>query len=259
MTVERLHTSPPAVLALGGGALGSSQVRDALRERAFTVHVEVDPGEAWSRVRDAGRPLAQDELDFRALFTKRAPVYARGGGRDRERGRRGRPRGRGGPRRGRLARSPRRARAGRRRRARQRRAGRRDPRRRRAGRARRSPRLGARASGRRGGEDDGRGRCALAGAPPRPYRRARRARRRLHDGRGRVRGGDLPPRHPLGRGPDDARRPGRRGDRRQDRDRPRRGEEPRRRVPLACAHRDRSRPCSRRCPSASVARAWPRS
>ena len=76
MTVERLHTSPPAVLALGGGALGSSQVRDALRERAFTVHVEVDPGEAWSRVRDAGRPLAQDELDFRALFTKRAPVYA---------------------------------------------------------------------------------------------------------------------------------------------------------------------------------------
>ena len=76
VTVERLHTSPPAVLALGGGALGSSQVRDALRERAFTVHVEVEPGEAWSRVRDAGRPLAQDELDFRALFTKRAPVYA---------------------------------------------------------------------------------------------------------------------------------------------------------------------------------------
>ncbi len=76
VTVERLQTSPPAVLALGGGALGSSQVREALRERAFTVHVEVDPGEAWSRVRDAGRPLAQDELDFRALFTKRAPVYA---------------------------------------------------------------------------------------------------------------------------------------------------------------------------------------
>ena len=76
VTVERLQTSPPAVLALGGGALGSSQVRDALRERAFTVHVEVEPGEAWSRVRDVGRPLAQDELDFRALFTKRAPVYA---------------------------------------------------------------------------------------------------------------------------------------------------------------------------------------
>ncbi len=76
VTVEWLHTSPPAVLALGGGALGSSQVRDALRERAFTVHVPVEPGVAWSRVRDAGRPLAQDELEFRALFTKRAPVYA---------------------------------------------------------------------------------------------------------------------------------------------------------------------------------------
>src|SRR5688572_11314689 len=76
VTVERLHTSPPAVLALGGGALGSAQVRDTLRERAFTVHVEVEPDEAWRRVRDAGRPLARDELDFRALFTKRAPVYA---------------------------------------------------------------------------------------------------------------------------------------------------------------------------------------
>ena len=76
VTVERLHTSPPAVLALGGGALGSAQVRDALRERAFTVHVEVEPGEAWRRVRESGRPLAQDELDFRALYTKRAPVYA---------------------------------------------------------------------------------------------------------------------------------------------------------------------------------------
>lgn len=75
VTVERLHTSPPAVLALGGGALGSAQVRDALRVRAFTVHIEVDPEEAWRRVRDAGRPLAQDELDFRTLFTKREPVY----------------------------------------------------------------------------------------------------------------------------------------------------------------------------------------
>ena len=76
VTVERLHSAPPAVLALGGGALGSAQVRDALRERAFTVHVEVEPGEAWRRVRGSGRPLARDELDFRALFTKRAPAYA---------------------------------------------------------------------------------------------------------------------------------------------------------------------------------------
>ena len=76
VTVEQLHRFPPGVLALGGGALGSAQVRDALRERAFTVHVEVEPEEAWRRVRKGGRrPLAQDALDFRALFTKRAPAY----------------------------------------------------------------------------------------------------------------------------------------------------------------------------------------
>ena len=76
VTLDRLRGGPPAVLALGGGALGSSQVRDALRELAFTVHVEVDVDEAWARVRESGRPLAKDELEFRALFTKRAPVYA---------------------------------------------------------------------------------------------------------------------------------------------------------------------------------------
>ena len=76
LTVDRLHRTPPSVLALGGGALGSSQVRYALRERALTVHVEVAVEDAWRRVRGSGRPLAQDELDFRVLFQKRAPVYA---------------------------------------------------------------------------------------------------------------------------------------------------------------------------------------
>ena len=75
LTVERLRQRPPAVLALGGGALGSAQVRDALREHALTLHVEVEVEDAWSRVRGSDRPLAQDELDFRVLFQKRAPVY----------------------------------------------------------------------------------------------------------------------------------------------------------------------------------------
>jgi shikimate kinase/3-dehydroquinate synthase len=74
-TVDALRTRPPAVLALGGGALGSSTVRDALREHAITILVEVDVDVAWSRVRGSGRPLAQDELRFRALFEKRRPVY----------------------------------------------------------------------------------------------------------------------------------------------------------------------------------------
>jgi shikimate kinase/3-dehydroquinate synthase len=76
VTVDRLRRGPPAVLALGGGALGSDKVRDALRAGAFTVAVEVDVEEAWRRARGGDRPLAQDELEFRALFTKRAPVYA---------------------------------------------------------------------------------------------------------------------------------------------------------------------------------------
>jgi shikimate kinase / 3-dehydroquinate synthase len=75
LTVEHLRQRPPAVLALGGGALGSAQVREALREHALTLHVEVEVENAWSRVRDSDRPLAQDELDFRVLFQKRAPVY----------------------------------------------------------------------------------------------------------------------------------------------------------------------------------------
>jgi shikimate kinase/3-dehydroquinate synthase len=76
VTVEQLRRRPPAVLALGGGALASAQVRDTLREHAFTVHVPVDVEDAWRRVRDSGRPLAQDELEFRVLFGKRAPLYA---------------------------------------------------------------------------------------------------------------------------------------------------------------------------------------
>jgi shikimate kinase/3-dehydroquinate synthase len=75
LTVERLRQRPPAVLALGGGALGSAQVREALREHALALHVEVEVEDAWRRVRGSDRPLAQDELDFRVLFQKRTPVY----------------------------------------------------------------------------------------------------------------------------------------------------------------------------------------
>jgi 3-dehydroquinate synthetase len=74
-TIEALEQRKPAVLALGGGAVTSESVRKALREHAFTVLVEVDVNEAWKRSRGGDRPLAQDELHFRALYTKRQPVY----------------------------------------------------------------------------------------------------------------------------------------------------------------------------------------
>ena len=64
-------------------------------------------------------------------------------------------------------------------------------------------------------------------------RAARGGRRRRARRHGRVPRRDLPPRRPLHPGPDDARRPDRFGDRRQDRGRPAGGQEPRRGVPPA--------------------------
>jgi shikimate kinase/3-dehydroquinate synthase len=75
LTVERLRSAKPSVLALGGGAVGSEQVRAALREHALTVVIDVSVDEAWSRVKGGDRPLARDELTFRALFEKRRPLY----------------------------------------------------------------------------------------------------------------------------------------------------------------------------------------
>jgi shikimate kinase / 3-dehydroquinate synthase len=64
------------VFALGGGAVLSREVRECLRERAFTVWVDIDVDTAWKRVRASDRPLAQDEGQFRSLFEERLPLYA---------------------------------------------------------------------------------------------------------------------------------------------------------------------------------------
>jgi shikimate kinase/3-dehydroquinate synthase len=73
---EALATCEPAVIALGGGALGAAATRKALSERAFTILVEVDVEKAWRRVASAGdRPLARDVAAFRRLFEERLPVY----------------------------------------------------------------------------------------------------------------------------------------------------------------------------------------
>jgi shikimate kinase/3-dehydroquinate synthase len=70
-----LRKSRPAVVALGGGAVTSEATRGLLRERAVTVHLEVDVEDAWRRAGGGDRPLAQDETRFRALFTERDPSY----------------------------------------------------------------------------------------------------------------------------------------------------------------------------------------
>ena len=64
----------PGVIALGGGAVTSAATRERIRD-SFVVLCEVDIELAWRRVRGTGRPLAQDEGDFRRLYEQRQPLY----------------------------------------------------------------------------------------------------------------------------------------------------------------------------------------
>jgi shikimate kinase/3-dehydroquinate synthase len=72
---ETFRQSPPAVVALGGGAVKTPEVQSALRERAFTVLVDVDVDTAWARSKNTDRPNAQDEGHFRRLYVERQPLY----------------------------------------------------------------------------------------------------------------------------------------------------------------------------------------
>ena len=72
---DALAAGTPAVIALGGGAVGTDQIRKALRARAMSILVEIDPEEAWRRVGGGDRPLAQDESAFRTLYEQRRPLY----------------------------------------------------------------------------------------------------------------------------------------------------------------------------------------
>jgi len=82
--VDMLARRPPAVVELGGGALGSGRTRRALAEHAFTVHLATSPDEAWTRVSGSGRPRARDAEAFRALYEERLPLYEEADGRARD-------------------------------------------------------------------------------------------------------------------------------------------------------------------------------
>jgi shikimate kinase / 3-dehydroquinate synthase len=70
-----LRQNQPAVLALGGGAVETKAIRNALAEHALTVFLEVELDEAWERVARTARPLAQDADDFQALYERRRSLY----------------------------------------------------------------------------------------------------------------------------------------------------------------------------------------
>ena len=98
-TVAELLDAPPApVISLGGGAVGSERVREALA-RHTVVLLDVDADTAWQRAR-GGRPLARDRDRFTSPCTPSAPPLRRAGRRHpaRRPPRRGTPRAAGDPR-----------------------------------------------------------------------------------------------------------------------------------------------------------------
>ena len=73
--IEALTRRAPAVVELGGGALGAEATRIALGAHAFTILLETTAEAAWERVSSPVRPLARDPEEFRQLFAERTPVY----------------------------------------------------------------------------------------------------------------------------------------------------------------------------------------
>jgi shikimate kinase / 3-dehydroquinate synthase len=73
--VTRLLGQPDLeVAALGGGALQSDAIREALRQHT-AVYIDVDPDEAWRRASGRGRPLARDRARFDDLYRDRRATY----------------------------------------------------------------------------------------------------------------------------------------------------------------------------------------
>jgi shikimate kinase/3-dehydroquinate synthase len=70
------RAGPTDALALGGGAIVSGRVRDALATHTVVL-IDVDVGRAWSRASGRRRPLARDREKFAALFSERAALYTR--------------------------------------------------------------------------------------------------------------------------------------------------------------------------------------
>ena len=76
VTLELLDDPNVSAVALGGGAIASPKVRDALAgARVVWLDVEVD--DAWERISgtDGVRPLARDPQLFEQLFEQRRPLY----------------------------------------------------------------------------------------------------------------------------------------------------------------------------------------
>jgi shikimate kinase/3-dehydroquinate synthase len=71
---ELLERTGAQVIALGGGAVQSERVREALT-RHTVVHLEIETADAWRRASNKGRPLARDPDRFAKLHRERRALY----------------------------------------------------------------------------------------------------------------------------------------------------------------------------------------
>jgi shikimate kinase/3-dehydroquinate synthase len=69
-----LEEADGGAIALGGGSVLSTRVRDALG-RHTVVWLQVDAGEAWRRIAHSKRPLATSIEDVERLLAVRLPLY----------------------------------------------------------------------------------------------------------------------------------------------------------------------------------------
>ncbi|MDW7759400.1 MAG: shikimate kinase [Acidobacteriota bacterium] len=77
--LQTVLQTPPAVLALGGGAVLRPENRAALRRNSLVVWIHAAPDAAWKRVSGAGRPLLENlpgREAFRNLCARRMRFYA---------------------------------------------------------------------------------------------------------------------------------------------------------------------------------------
>jgi shikimate kinase/3-dehydroquinate synthase len=74
LVLELLDGRRAPVMALGGGAVHSERVREALA-RHTVIHLEVRPEDAWRRASGKGRPLARELSRFEQLQRDRTPLY----------------------------------------------------------------------------------------------------------------------------------------------------------------------------------------
>ena len=75
VTLELLGQGDTHVLSLGGGAVMSASIREALRAH-LVVWIDIDADTAWARCEHSTRPLARDRDQFYERYREREPLYA---------------------------------------------------------------------------------------------------------------------------------------------------------------------------------------